>query len=133
MKVQINLIVLREIIEKDMQSLTDWFCANKLSLNILKTNFVVFKPKRIKQIDIDTLKLGDQTIHRVRSTKFLGIHIDDELEWGDHIEHIAKKAASGSYAIRSAKRFLSSGSIFASKVKSIFIIINDFWLSSHIL
>ena len=32
-----NLIVLREIIEKDMQSLTDWFCANKLSLNVLKT------------------------------------------------------------------------------------------------
>ena len=90
-----------------MQSLTDWFCANKLSLNILKTNFVVFEPKRIKQIDIDTLKLGDQTIHRVRSTKFLGIHIDDELEWGDHIEHIAKKAARGSYAIKSAKRFLS--------------------------
>ena len=60
-----NLIVLREIIEKYMQSLTYWFCANKLSLNVLKTNFVVFKPKRIKQIDIDTLKLGDQTIHRV--------------------------------------------------------------------
>ena len=48
-----NLIVLREIIEKDMQSLIDWFCANKLSLNVLKTNFVVFKPKRIQQIDID--------------------------------------------------------------------------------
>ena len=77
-----NLI--REIIEKDMQSLTDWFCANKLSLNVLKTNFVVFKPKRIQQIDIDTLKLGDQTIHRVRSTKFLGIHIDDELESFNH-------------------------------------------------
>ena len=90
-----------------MHSLTDRFCANELSLNVLKTNFVVFKPIRIKQIDIDTLKLGDQTIHRVRSTKFLGIHIDDELEWGDHIEHIANKAASGSYAIRSDKRFLS--------------------------
>ena len=62
----------------------------KLSLN------VVLKPKRIEQmIDIDTLKLGDQIIHRVRSTKFLGIHIDNELEWGNHVEHIA----SGSYAI----------------------------------
>ena len=48
-----------------MQSLTDWFCANKLSLNVLKTNFVVFKPKRITQIHIDTLKLGDQTIQEV--------------------------------------------------------------------
>ena len=46
-------------------------------------------PKHIKQIDIDTLKLGDQTIHRVRSTKFLGIYIDDELE-----QRIAKKTAS---------------------------------------
>ena len=47
-----KLTVLCEIIEKDMQSLTDWFCANKLSLNVLKKIVVVFKPKRIKQIDI---------------------------------------------------------------------------------
>ena len=37
----------------------------KLSLNVLKTNCVVFKPKGMKQvIDVDALELGDQTIHR---------------------------------------------------------------------
>ena len=43
----------------------------------------------------------------MRTTKFLGIYIDDGLEWGDHIEHIIKKVSSGSYAIRNAKRLLS--------------------------
>ena len=75
------------------------------------------------------------TIHRVRSTKFLGIHIDYELEWGDHIEHIAKKAASGSYAIRSAKRFLSVDnlkSLYFSLVHSYLAYGNMIWGTAYL-
>jgi len=94
--------------KNDMKSLSDWFSANKLSLNVAKTNFIVFKPKRTN-VDgiINTMELGNKIIHRVTTTKFLGIHIDDELEWGEHIDYVAKKISSGSYAIRSAKRYLS--------------------------
>ncbi len=99
-----NLATLRSDFEKDMGSLSGWFCANKLSLNISKTNFLLFKPKHIHQVlDVDELTIGDRVIKRVRTTKFLGLYIDDGLEWGDHIEHVAKKVSSGSYAIRTAK------------------------------
>ena len=89
--------------ESDMTSLFDWFCANKLSLNVMKTNFVVFAPHSVNTNDITSLKLGDNTIERVSHAKFLGIIIDEDLEWGHHIDHVAKKVASGSYAINSAK------------------------------
>ncbi len=103
-----NIVQLRNDIESDMGSLSDWFCANKLSLNISKTNFLLFNPKPIHQaLDIEELKIGDRTIWRVKTTKFLGIYIDDGLEWGDHIDHIVKQVSSGSYAIRTAKRLLS--------------------------
>ena len=41
----------------------------------------------------------------------LGIYIDDELEWGDHIDHISKKIASGSYALKTVKRTLSTSNL----------------------
>ena len=53
------------------------------------------------------IKLGNQHILQIRNTKFLGIYIDDGLEWGDHIDHITKKIASGAYALQAVKRFIS--------------------------
>ena len=95
-------------LETDLASLHDWFCANKLSLNVSKTNFMCFSPKLNDRLPIITkINLGNQPIERVHSAKFLGIHMDDGLQWDEHINHISRKIASGCYAINSAKRFLS--------------------------
>ena len=53
------------------------------------------------------IKLGNQQILQLRNTKFLGIYIDDGLEWGDHINHITKKIASGADVLQAVKRYLS--------------------------
>ena len=101
--------ILRQSIEHDLKLLNDWFCSNKLSLNVPKTHFMVFCPKKRNDIsDLETLNLGDKSINRVNTAKFLGIYIDDELEWGEHIDHVANKLASGTYAINSAKKILST-------------------------
>ena len=71
---------LRREIESDLKTLSDWFAANKLSLNISKTNFVVFEKSKQSACDIDTLTLGNKTINKINCTKFLGIYIDDKLE-----------------------------------------------------
>ena len=61
------------------------------------------------------MDLGNETtcIHRVTCTKFLGIYIDEDLEWSAHIDHVAKKISSGCYAIRSAKHLLSAENLRA--------------------
>lgn len=73
---------------------------------------MLFKPKRTT-LDgaIPNLKLGDKNIEQVRCTKFLGIYLDDKLEWSEHIDHVAKRVSSGSYAIRMAKRLLSQDNL----------------------
>ena len=97
--------MLRQQIENDLASLTDWFHANKLSLNVLKTNFMTFgKGNQVSEYD---LHLSNNIITKVSSAKFLGIIIDDELGWSEYINYIERKIASGSYAIYSVKRFLS--------------------------
>lgn len=57
------------------------------------------------------MKLGAHNITSVSSVKFLGIIIDDGLEWTEHINHVVKRISSGSYAINSAKRFLSTDNL----------------------
>ncbi len=97
---------LRLQIENDLTTLNDWFCANKLSLNVQKTHFMVFGAK-MNKFEINSICLGNEVIERVDHAKFLGIYIDDGLEWDQHIHYVAKKIASGSYAINATKRILS--------------------------
>ena len=80
----------------------------------MKTNFVVFAPHTVnKTNDITSLKLGDNNIESVSHAKFLGIIIGEDLDWGHHIDHVAKKVASGSYAINSANRYLTGDNLKA--------------------
>ena len=100
-----NEPVLCQLIANDLASLTDWFHANKLSLNVFKTNFMkVGKGSQTSEYD---LHLSNNSITKISSAKCLGIIIYDELGWSEHINHITKKIASRSYAIYSVKRFLS--------------------------
>jgi len=99
-------------IENDLESLHDWFCSNKLSLNVNKTNFMLFFPKTLNNdINIKSIKLGNQIVERVSKAKFVGIHIDDGLQWDEHIQHVTSKLSSGAYAINASKRILSQDNL----------------------
>ncbi len=52
------------------------------------------------------LKLGPENIKKVSHTKFLGLQIDKNLKWSEHLKHVKAKLASTLYALRSAKNFL---------------------------
>ena len=54
-----------------------------------------------------TLKIGSNAIDEVTFTKFLGLYIDNKLQWTNHIKHCKSKIASSLYAIRTAKHVLS--------------------------
>ena len=54
-----------------------------------------------------TLQIGINAIDEVTFTKFLGLYIDNKLQWTNHIKHCKSKIASSVYAIRAAKHVLS--------------------------
>ena len=84
-----NLEELNIQINESLAELKIWFSANKLSLNIQKTNYMLFSNTTINA-DIRLL-IGDNLIERVHSTKFLGVIIQDNLSWKGHINHICSK------------------------------------------
>jgi len=71
-----------------LNQLYDWLTANKLSVNIEKTSYMTFPRDK----DNETLLcINNQVINRVTSCRYLGVIIDDELKWTDHINHVYKK------------------------------------------
>ena len=95
-----------QIMNDELLNLTDWFKANKLSLNVSKTNYVLFNRRKSKYEG--KIMIGGEIIERVNCFKFLGIFIDEELSWHKHIDQCRKKIASGVYALNMAKNYLYS-------------------------
>ena len=77
---------------EELSHVNDWFALNKLSLNLKKTNYILFRSHR-KPIPSNTLTLhiNNVEIPKVSSTKFLGILVDQFLTWSDHISNITSK------------------------------------------
>ena len=73
---------LEEMMTSDLSRLNTWLKANRLSLNIAKTEYMVIGTRqRLAAQDIDRISVHvDNTIiKRVQQTKSLGLTIDDSL------------------------------------------------------
>jgi len=100
MSVPLTILRTCMTLNNDLNILADWFRANKLSLNTTKTNYIPFS-KHNKTIDtgIHKLYLNGDNINKLDSTRFLGLIIDQHLEWDEHLKMCSSKMASGVYAI----------------------------------
>ena len=85
-----DLVLLEKIVNKELQKLYEWFCLNRLSLNISKTNFVIFHAINKPNHNV-TILINKQAIHKVKYVKYLGILIDSQLTFKDHINELNKK------------------------------------------
>ena len=74
------------ILENDLDRLKDWLNKNKLSLNIEKSNCVLFgRSKRQQSIQsVGGMKIAPKT-------KYLGLQIDSRLTFSDHINYVRSK------------------------------------------
>ena len=90
-------------INKEIANIYAWVKANKLSLNIDKTNFMLFTPKCVPR-SINGIFIDGNKIMEVTETKFLGVVIDCKLNWSPHITYISKKVAKGVGIILKARK-----------------------------
>ena len=70
---------------KELENLFNWLGVNRLSLNIDKTNFVLFHSINKPKIPI-TIKINKRAILEVKYVKYLGILIDNHLTFKHHID-----------------------------------------------
>jgi len=71
----------------------NWFINNMLSLNVSKTNYILFRSHR-KHLPSNEGVLIINNISLVDNARFLGIHIDQSLTWKNHISKISQTTIS---------------------------------------
>ncbi|KAI5102820.1 gastrula zinc finger protein XlCGF28.1-like [Silurus meridionalis] len=88
---------------EEVQRLTAWCGANNLSLNVDKTKEMVVDFRRA-QSDQSPLIIDGSSVEIVKSTKFLGVHLADNLTWSLNTSSITKKAQQRLYFLRRLRK-----------------------------
>ena len=88
-----NLVNLQNKINTQLTLLHTWLITNRLTINISKTNFILFTPKNKHIPFIPEVKINSVSINQVYQVKFLGLIIDNKLSWHPHINYLLKKVS----------------------------------------
>lgn len=92
----------------ELAQLSKWFKLNKLSLNVKKTQFILFRSVKAKSFPITDIKIDKETIEQVQKSKFLGIIINETLSWNDHLQTAKLKAQKNIGILYRIRHLLSS-------------------------
>ena len=93
-------------LEHDLTIISDWFKANKLTLNKNKTVCMLFNSKN-KMKNNPSISIDGEAIPFVDHTKFLGVWIDNKLNWKEHTERLLIKLKQNSHLLYQSKNFLT--------------------------
>ena len=100
---------LEAAVNSDLENLRKWLIANKLSLNVAKTEFIIIGSKSMtKNISNPhpNVFIENKQIKQVYECKTLGVKIDQHLSWKGNTDEIRKKVSAGISAIRRIKPFV---------------------------
>ena len=108
-----NIIDLISDVDTQLQLLYTWLSCNKLSFNINKTSYTIFRPHSNTHINISnslhinhgTIKSSEETT-KAGAAHFLGVYIDQYLTYSQHIDHVCTSLTKSIFAINMVKYLL---------------------------
>ena len=104
----VHLKHIDDCLNYDLNRVYTWLSANKLTLNLTKTDFmlVASRQKLSTFPEIPSFSINDHPVKQVSSTKSLGVHIDQNINWECHIQNFCKKIASALGAIKRIRHLI---------------------------
>ena len=84
-----------EIVNSELVKLAEWFFANRLFLNVSKTNFIIFcsSIKKYKS-NLINISINGHSITQIKHTKFLGVYIHERLNLEEHVKQLSIKLST---------------------------------------
>ena len=105
------LKTLSSTMQNEMNKVVKWLNANKLSINSSKTKFVIFKSKN-KLLNTEvTLKINNDFLKQVLFIKFLGVIIDQNLTWKNHISSVLQSVMKSTGLIAKLRHFTNRNTL----------------------
>ena len=102
--------VLARTVNCELKKVTQWIRANKLSLNLQKTKYMIFS-NTIETLPTDIV-LDEIPLENVSHIKFLGITVDNKLSWKTHIENTIRTISRNTGVINRLKTHIPPSSLF---------------------
>ena len=78
-----------QIVNNERKLVKKWIKANFLSLNISKTNYIIFHSPFMSIPSEIVVKIGRDHINRSNNVKFLGLLLDEHLSWKFHLSELS--------------------------------------------
>jgi len=94
----------------ELNKLCDWFAVNKLSLNIEKTNYMIFGSGKVSN-SVDIV-MNEIKINKIEVSKFLGIIIDNKLNWKPHVNYLHSKISRNMGLMYKASKVLNDKAMY---------------------
>ena len=85
---------LQATLNQELANISQWLKVNKLSLDIKENMYMVFTRKKTQSAD-NKIEIDNEIISETKSSKFLGGHIDNKLNWKMHVDYVSGKIARG--------------------------------------
>ena len=94
-------------INAEFYCVQEWLNINKLSLNVSKTKYMIFHHRQHNiDVFIPDIRINDSPIERVTDYNFLGLQIDQHLNWNAHIQKRSHKISHTLGVMNCLKRYL---------------------------
>ena len=124
------------IVNNELADVDLYMKANKLSVNIDKTNFVIFssRQKSLSQ-PIPPILYNGVPLKQKKAVKFLGVYVDQHLTWKDHISYISKKIDKSVGIMYRSRFFLSrtaKTALYYSLVYPYLTYCSTVWASTYV-
>ena len=101
-----NINSLIQQLNTELNLLSDWLRANKLSLNADKTFYLIFHRARLKMDSTPNVIMNNCTLNVTSQLKYLGVIIDNKLNWHQHITYVKNKISKGIGIMYKARPYL---------------------------
>ena len=103
-----NIKTLESTLNHELIKVSQWLIANKLSLNIKKSNVLLFRTKTDTNKAKICITLNGQEIEEKASAKYLGMILDNKLTFEKHIQHVRSKLIKGNVILAKVRHFVPS-------------------------
>ena len=76
------------VLNNELQHVHSWLNANRLTLNVQKTKYMLFHKNKSNDIEELNLRICIDAIQSVNEFNFLGLYINSKLNWDTHTNFI---------------------------------------------
>ena len=102
-----NAKELESIVNNELKNVSKWLSANRLTLNIDKSNFLIISNKRKIDNTVD-IKIDNLSVKEKDCIKYLGVLIDNKLSWKQHSQYVNMKISKGIGVLAKMRHFVPS-------------------------